>query len=149
VGCTTATCASHCANNCTTTCATAAHHCSPYRSEVVRRQLRLGDQILDRLFPKLRIDTESETCPQCHRRLTSQEIRAGWECDPNVYTTRCPSGVNCSTPGAFTVVPGMVVVYSTCYCIISVLPVVAAACVESHTHQQSVLRAVRSSSVMV
>ena len=25
---------------------------------------------------------------QCHRRLSSIEIRQGWEPDPNVYTTR-------------------------------------------------------------
>lgn len=46
---------------------------------------------LDHIFPCLEIDTERETCPQCNRMIHNDDIRKGWDTDPNDYNTECPS----------------------------------------------------------
>lgn len=46
---------------------------------------------LDFIFPKLVLDTERETCPQCSEEMLDEEIRFGWNAgDPNDYNTICP-----------------------------------------------------------
>ncbi|CAM9142204.1 unnamed protein product [Chrysoparadoxa australica] len=62
------------------------------------RQIALGHLLLTHLFEGIVLDTESETCPACHRQLTSKEVQQGWEPDPNIYTTTCPGKVNGDQP---------------------------------------------------
>ncbi|CAM9708806.1 unnamed protein product, partial [Scytosiphon promiscuus] len=67
---------------------------SPYTkrrgmSMEMQQQVLLGERILERLFPDLKIDNGSETCPSCQAELTGEQVRAGWSSDPNDYTTEC------------------------------------------------------------
>jgi hypothetical protein len=61
-------------------------------SSELQAACKLDDLLLQHIFPGVEIDTNSETCPKCHHALSCKEIRAGWEPDPNVYTTTCPCG---------------------------------------------------------
>jgi hypothetical protein len=60
-------------------------------TEPVFKQVVLGENTLEILYPDLCIDTQSETCPQCQSNVTEQDIIKGWKaCDSQDYTTTCP-----------------------------------------------------------
>lgn len=57
----------------------------------VRKQIVLGESLLDFLYPNLVIDSNSDSCPQCSKVLTQDEIVVGWQtCEFQDYTTQCP-----------------------------------------------------------
>jgi hypothetical protein len=74
----------------------------------VRKQIVLGESLLDFLYPDLIIDTSSDSCPQCSKELADTDIVAGWlPCEFQDYTTECPQckhrfvprfSVTCSAP---------------------------------------------------
>jgi pentatricopeptide repeat protein len=60
-------------------------------TDMIERQLTLGESLIDFLYPQLVIDTNSDSCPQCSNTLTESEIVTGWR--PSAfqdYTTECP-----------------------------------------------------------
>lgn len=60
-------------------------------TDMVERQLTLGESLLDFIYPDLSIDTTSDTCRQCSNTLTEADICAGWTaCGFRDYTTKCP-----------------------------------------------------------
>eukprot|EP00612_Vaucheria_litorea_P002070 CAMPEP_0171456624 /NCGR_PEP_ID=MMETSP0945-20130129/3034_1 /TAXON_ID=109269 /ORGANISM="Vaucheria litorea, Strain CCMP2940" /LENGTH=904 /DNA_ID=CAMNT_0011982081 /DNA_START=1282 /DNA_END=3996 /DNA_ORIENTATION=- len=61
------------------------------RTDRFKIQTKLGDQLLKVIFPDLVIDLESETCPRCGYKLSSADIKSGWERNSNTYTTTCPN----------------------------------------------------------
>jgi pentatricopeptide repeat protein len=77
-------------------------------TDCVRKQIMLGESLLDFLYPDLTIDTSSDSCPQCSKQLTDNDIIAGWlPCEFQDYTTECPQckhrfvprfSVKCSAP---------------------------------------------------
>jgi len=54
-------------------------------------QMKHGTLDLEDILPGLVIDTERETCPQCSRYVKDNDIRRGWDKDPNDYNTECAS----------------------------------------------------------
>mmetsp|Transcript_25272 Transcript_25272/g.38320 ORF Transcript_25272/g.38320 Transcript_25272/m.38320 type:complete len:298 (-) Transcript_25272:2766-3659(-) len=57
----------------------------------LRKQVDLGESLLDHLYPKLHIDTASDVCPQCSTTLSEDDIVLGWKpCEFQDYTTACP-----------------------------------------------------------
>lgn len=80
-------------------------------TEPVFKQVVLGENTLEVLYPDLCIDTQSETCPQCQSNVTEQDIIKGWKaCDSQDYTTTCPHctrrfvarfRVSCSDPSFY------------------------------------------------
>ena len=60
-------------------------------SSFVKAQVELAENLLDYLYPELKIDTSSDACPHCSYRLTESEIVLGWvPRDFQDYTTKCP-----------------------------------------------------------
>jgi pentatricopeptide repeat protein len=60
-------------------------------SEMVARQLSLGESVLDFVYPDLAIDTNSEACPHCSFVLSESDVVGGWTpCAFQDYTTGCP-----------------------------------------------------------
>jgi pentatricopeptide repeat protein len=72
-------------------------------------QFVLGESLLTYLYPKLEIDTHSDSCPHCSTNLKEDDIVAGWEpCEFQDFNTECPQckhrfvphfTVRCSSPG--------------------------------------------------
>lgn len=61
-------------------------------TEAVERQIALGENLLEIVFPDISVDTENETCPRCNFLLSDDDVVAGWSAgDENDYTTSCPS----------------------------------------------------------
>jgi len=61
-------------------------------TEAVERQIALGENLLEIVFPDISVDTENETCPRCNFLLSDDDVVAGWTAgDENDYTTSCPS----------------------------------------------------------
>lgn len=61
-------------------------------TEAVERQISLGENLLEIVFPDISVDTENETCPRCNFLLSDDDVVAGWKAgDENDYTTSCPS----------------------------------------------------------
>ena len=77
-------------------------------TETVERQIALGENLLEIVFPDISIDTENEICPRCNFTLSDDDVVAGWSPgQPNDYTTSCPNCtqrfvphfcVQCSSP---------------------------------------------------
>jgi len=77
-------------------------------TESVKKQVELGENLLDMLYPDLHIDTGINSCPKCFKNLEQDDIIFGWEpCDFQNYTTSCPQcnhgtvprfSVKCSLP---------------------------------------------------
>mmetsp|Transcript_6593 Transcript_6593/g.9748 ORF Transcript_6593/g.9748 Transcript_6593/m.9748 type:complete len:168 (+) Transcript_6593:3-506(+) len=77
-------------------------------TESVKKQVELGENLLDMLYPDLHIDTGINSCPKCFKNLGQDDIIFGWEpCDFQNYTTSCPQcnhgtvprfSVKCSLP---------------------------------------------------
>lgn len=60
-------------------------------TDMVSRQLALGESLLDYLYPNLAIDTNSDSCPHCSHVLSETDIVSGWSpCAFTDYTTVCP-----------------------------------------------------------
>jgi hypothetical protein len=77
-------------------------------TEAVERQIALGENLLEIVFPDISVDTENEVCPRCNFLLTDEDVVKGWSpTDSNDYTTSCPNCtqrfvphfcVQCSSP---------------------------------------------------
>jgi len=77
-------------------------------TEAVERQIALGENLLEIVFPDISIDTENEVCPRCNTMLTDEDVVKGWiSTDSNNYTTACSNCtqrfvphfcVQCSSP---------------------------------------------------
>jgi len=63
-----------------------------YVTESVERQIELGENLLEIVFPDISVDTDNETCPRCNFLLTDDDVVRGWTPgDSNDYTTSCPN----------------------------------------------------------
>ena len=59
--------------------------------EAVATHVTLGTSLLNLLYPNIRIDTESDSCPKCSQILSDEDITSGWiPCAFKDYTTGCP-----------------------------------------------------------
>jgi len=59
-------------------------------TDMVARQLTLGDSLLDYLYPNLVIDTDSDSCPHCSNVLSESDVVKGWSaCSFQDFTTMC------------------------------------------------------------
>lgn len=77
-------------------------------TEPVERQITLGENLLEIVFPDISVDTENEVCGRCNFELTDDDVVEGWKAgDSNDYTTMCPNCkqrfvphfcVQCSSP---------------------------------------------------
>jgi pentatricopeptide repeat protein len=77
-------------------------------TETVERQIALGENLLEIVFPDISIDTENEICPRCNFVLSDDDVVNGWTPGQfNDYTTSCPNCtqrfvphfcVQCSSP---------------------------------------------------
>lgn len=63
-----------------------------YVTEGVERQIELGENLLEIVFPDISVDTDNETCPRCNYLLSDDDVVNGWTPgDSNDYTTSCPN----------------------------------------------------------
>lgn len=63
-----------------------------YVTDSVLRQIELGENLLEILYPDISIDTDKELCPRCNLDLCDEDVVNGWTpSDPQDYTTKCPS----------------------------------------------------------
>ncbi|VEU36838.1 unnamed protein product [Pseudo-nitzschia multistriata] len=63
-----------------------------YVTETVERQIELGENLLEVVFPDISVDTDNETCPRCNFLLSDDDVVDGWTPgDSNDYTTKCPN----------------------------------------------------------
>lgn len=63
-----------------------------YVTETVERQIELGENLLEIVFPDISVDTDNETCPRCNYLLSDDDVVSGWTPgDSNDYTTSCPN----------------------------------------------------------
>lgn len=61
-------------------------------TEPVERQITLGENLIEIVFPDIAIDTDGEHCPRCNFELSDDDVVAGWKPgDSNDYTTACPN----------------------------------------------------------
>ena len=61
-------------------------------TETVERQIALGENLLEIVFPDISIDTENEICPRCNFELSDDDVVVGWSPgQSNDYTTACPN----------------------------------------------------------
>merc|ERR1712192_156943 len=61
-------------------------------TESVERQIALGENLLEIVFPDISLDTENENCPRCNYLLSDDDVVIGWTPgDDNDYTTSCPN----------------------------------------------------------
>ena len=60
-------------------------------TEMLERQIGLGETLFDFIYPELHIDTNSDSCPHCSFVLSENDVVAGWTgCAFSDYTTQCP-----------------------------------------------------------
>jgi len=60
-------------------------------STFVQAQVELGENLLEYLYPDLKIDTNTNSCPHCSYSLSESETVLGWiPRDFQDYTTQCP-----------------------------------------------------------
>jgi pentatricopeptide repeat protein len=62
-----------------------------YVTETVERQIALGENLLEIVFPDISVDTDNEVCPRCNFLLSDDDVVVGWTPDSNDYTTSCPN----------------------------------------------------------
>lgn len=63
-----------------------------YVTETVERQIELGENLLEIVFPDISVDTDNETCSRCNYLLSDDDVVSGWAPgDSNDYTTSCPN----------------------------------------------------------
>jgi len=59
--------------------------------EPILRQILLGENLLEIVYPDISIDTDNELCPRCSTLLTDDDVVGGWTArDAQDYTTKCP-----------------------------------------------------------
>ena len=51
-----------------------------YVTETVERQMELGENLLEIVFPDISVDTDNETCPRCNFLLSDDDVE---ECAPS------------------------------------------------------------------
>jgi pentatricopeptide repeat protein len=57
----------------------------------VLKQVVLGESLLEYLYPDLRIDASSDSCPRCSNILSEDDVVSGWNaCAFDDFTTQCP-----------------------------------------------------------
>jgi pentatricopeptide repeat protein len=60
-------------------------------SDRMKKQLVLGETLLEFLYPDVQIDAFGDACPQCSNIMKEEDIIAGWRpCEFKDFTTRCP-----------------------------------------------------------
>lgn len=65
------------------------------RLHLVLRQILLGENLLEIVYPDISIDTDNENCPRCNMYLSDDDVVAGWSAgNSQEYKTECP---NCLT----------------------------------------------------
>lgn len=70
---------------------TAIHAKEIIVTEPIMRQISLGENLLELLYPNISIDADTDTCPRCRSTLTDDDIVKGWILgDAQSYTTTCP-----------------------------------------------------------
>eukprot|EP00804_Cyclotella_cryptica_P013105 CCRYP_002372-RA/>CCRYP_002372-RA protein AED:0.02 eAED:0.02 QI:172/1/1/1/0.66/0.75/4/39/1339 len=66
-----------------------------YVTDQVLRQIILGENLLEIVYPDISIDTDNEFCPRCNFYLSDDDVVAGWTTgNSQEYKTQCP---NCLT----------------------------------------------------
>ena len=66
-----------------------------YVTDQVLRQIILGENLLEIVYPDISIDTDNEFCPRCNFYLSDDDVVAGWTAgDSQEYKSECP---NCLT----------------------------------------------------
>lgn len=66
-----------------------------YVTDHVLRQILLGENLLEIVYPDISIDTDNEFCPRCNFYLSDDDVVAGWTAgNTQEYKTQCP---NCLT----------------------------------------------------
>ncbi|KAL7537211.1 hypothetical protein ACHAXR_007661 [Thalassiosira sp. AJA248-18] len=64
-------------------------------TDQVLRQILLGENLLEIVYPDISIDTDNEFCPRCNFYLSDDDVVAGWSAgNSQEYKTECP---NCLT----------------------------------------------------
>jgi hypothetical protein len=64
-------------------------------TDQVLRQIVLGENLLEVVYPDISIDTDNEFCPRCNYYLSDDDVVAGWDAgNSQEYKTECP---NCLT----------------------------------------------------
>jgi pentatricopeptide repeat protein len=64
-------------------------------TDQVLRQILLGENLLEIVYPDISIDTDNEFCPRCNFYLSDDDVVAGWSAgNTQEYKTQCP---NCLT----------------------------------------------------
>mmetsp|Transcript_27710 Transcript_27710/g.66743 ORF Transcript_27710/g.66743 Transcript_27710/m.66743 type:complete len:242 (+) Transcript_27710:1-726(+) len=64
-------------------------------TDQVLRQILLGENLLEIVYPDISIDTDNEFCPRCNFYLSDDDVVSGWKAgDDQEYKTECP---NCLT----------------------------------------------------
>ena len=60
-------------------------------TDAVLRQILLGENLIEIVYPDISIDTDNEFCPRCNTLLSDDEVVSGWTPnDSQDYTTKCP-----------------------------------------------------------
>jgi len=60
-------------------------------SDRMKKQLVLGESLLEFLYPDINIETFGDVCPMCSHKMDEEEIVYGWKpCDFQDFTTACP-----------------------------------------------------------
>jgi pentatricopeptide repeat protein len=60
-------------------------------SDRMKKQLMLGESLLEFLYPDILIDTFGDACPMCSNVMKEEDIVSGWQkCDFQDFTTSCP-----------------------------------------------------------
>eukprot|EP00536_Pseudo-nitzschia_multiseries_P000357 jgi/Psemu1/317290/estExt_fgenesh1_pm.C_50007 len=59
-------------------------------SDRIKKQLVLGESLLDFLYPDIYIETFGDVCPMCSHKMKEEDIVSGWKpCDFQDFTTAC------------------------------------------------------------
>lgn len=79
----------------TTTGISQQRYTEQYVTDQVLRQIILGENLLEIVYPDISIDTDNEFCPRCNFYLSDDDVVAGWTSgNSQEYKTQCP---NCLT----------------------------------------------------
>ena len=63
-----------------------------YVTDHVLRQILLGENLLEIVYPDISIDTDNEFCPRCNYYLSDDDVVAGWSAgNSQEYKTECPN----------------------------------------------------------
>jgi len=72
-----------------------AGYTEQFVTDQVLRQILLGENLLEIVYPDISIDTDNENCPRCNMYLSDDDVVAGWSAgNSQEYKTECP---NCLT----------------------------------------------------